>query len=118
MGLPWIRLDTNIGSNPKLVTMIRKERDGRGTALVYLLSLAHAGGHGTDGYISEDMLSLIHGRKSDAERLVKYGLWHEDVGGWLIHDWDHKQISDDAARARRSKAQHAAEVRWGKARRA
>jgi hypothetical protein len=114
VGLPWIRLDTNIVSNPKIAAMIKKERDGRGSALVYLFSLAHAGGHGTDGFISEDVLSLIHGRQVDADRLVKYGLWHVDVGGWLIHDWGEKQPSTAETQAKRKRAQDAANARWGK----
>ena len=110
MGLPWVRLDTQFASNPKML-----ELTGQGrwrAAFVYVASLAYAGVHGTDGYLPESCLSFIHATKRDADDLVKAGLWHADVGGWLINGWSDFQVSDEAAKARSEKARTAALKRW------
>ena len=50
-------------------------------------------------------LPFIHATKTDATQLVKVGLWHPDPGGWAINGWDEFQVSDEAARKRRERAQ-------------
>jgi hypothetical protein len=113
-GLPWVRLDTAFPSNPKVIALLQ-EREGHRAAFVYLCSLAYAGSHGTDGVIAVGALPFIHGRRSDAERLVRCRLWHDyPDGGWLINGWDEKQVTDEAGRIRRDIAKKAAAVRWGK----
>ena len=111
MPLPWVRLDTAFPSNPKLLALLG-EKDGHRAALVYVCGLCHSGCHGTDGFISRDALPFLHGRPSDVTRLVKHGLWHEQPGGWLIHDWAEFQESSDATQERRKRAQKAAQKRW------
>jgi len=111
MGLPWVRLDTQFASNPKLLELTAAGRWR--SAFVYVASLAYAGAHGTDGYIGESSLAFMHATKREAKELVTAGLWHTDVGGWQINGWDEFQISDDAAKDRREKARKAAMKRWG-----
>lgn len=112
-GLPWVRLDAAFPTNPKVLALI-SERDGHRTGFVYLCALAYSGAHGTDGVIGPSALPFIHGRKVDAERLVRFGLWHEyPDGGWLIHNWDEKQVTNEAARLRSQLAKKAAAARWG-----
>ena len=103
MGLPWVRLDTQFASNPKLLELTAAGRWR--SAFVYVASLAYAGAHGTDGYISEAVLFLIHATKRDANDLVAAGLWVLSPGGWDINGWDEFQVSDEAARKRRERAQ-------------
>ncbi|WP_238780374.1 hypothetical protein [Prescottella equi] len=114
MGLPWIRLDTTIADHPKMLDLAEDKAFQAMTA--HMLAMAYAGKHGTDGFIPKGALPFIHGRKTDADRLVRVGLWVETPGGWQIHGWDEYQVSDDEAKARREKAQKAAAVRWGKER--
>jgi hypothetical protein len=107
-----VRLDTTFPSNPKLLAMIG-EKDGHRAALVYLCSLAYSGAHGTDGFISQEALPFIHGRASDADRLVRHVFWRGQPGGWLINGWTEFQESSTETQARRARAQAAAQARWG-----
>ena len=103
MGLPWERLDTTWHHNTKVVELTAA---GKWRAVcVYVASIAHAGAHGTDGYIPEASLFLIHATKREANDLVTAGLWHVSPGGWDINGWDEFQVSDEAARKRRERAQ-------------
>jgi hypothetical protein len=109
-GLPWVRLDTTTPWNPKILRLLRM-RDGHRAVAVYLLSLAFSGAQGSAGVLGADSLSFFHARPGDAARLVEVGLWHEyPDGGWLIHDWDEMQVSQQ----RSEMARKAAEIRWGK----
>jgi hypothetical protein len=103
MGLPWVRLDTQFGNNPKVVELVAKKQFQ--AAFAYVCSLAYAGAHGTDGYIPEHCLYLVHATKRDADALVKAGLWMLSPGGWDINGWDEFQVSDEAAKRRRERAQ-------------
>lgn len=110
MGLPWVRLDTQFASNPKMLELTGKNRWR--SAFVYVAALAYAGQHGTDGYLPEACLPFIHGTRKDADELVKAGLWHTDMGGWSINGWCEFQISDEAAKKRSDDARKAALKRW------
>lgn len=103
MGLPWVRLDTGFAHNPKMIELVAAKKWK--AAFVYVASLAYAGGQGTDGYIPENCLFLMHGTRSDANDLVSVGLWLLSAGGWDINGWDEFQVSDEAARKRRERAQ-------------
>ena len=103
MGLPWVRLDTQFANNPKIVSLVTRKKFR--AAFTYVASLAYAGAHGTDGYIPEDCLFLVHATNVEAKDLVDVGLWVPSPGGWDINGWDEKQISDEAARKRRERAQ-------------
>lgn len=103
MGLPWVRLDTQFANNPKVVELVAKKHFR--PAFAYVCSLAYSGAHGTDGYIPEHCLFLIHANKQDADALVRVGLWRPAPGGWDINGWDEFQVSDEAARKRRERAQ-------------
>jgi hypothetical protein len=111
--LPWVRLDTSFAYNPKLLAMLT-EKDGHRAGLVYLCGLSYSGAHGTDGFIPKEALPYVHGRQSDADRLVRHGFWRAQKGGWLIHGWDEFQESNAETQARRSRAQAAAMARWEK----
>src|SRR5690349_8084894 len=112
-GLPWIRFDTSLPDNPKILDLVDM-KDGRAAAFVYCCSLAYAGKHGTDGFIPRGALARINGRPSDAARLVDVRLWIELDGGWQINGWAERQESTDETQARRERAQKAAAARWSK----
>ena len=103
MGLPWVRLDVQFPSNPKVLDLVAAKQYR--AAFAYLCSLAYAGQHGTDGYLPENCLMFLHASKAEANQLVAVGLWRADSGGWLINGWDEFQVSDDAAKKRRERAQ-------------
>lgn len=103
MGLPWVRLDTQFANNPKIVRLIARKKYR--AAFAYVAGIAYSGAHGSDGYIPEDCLFLVHATKADAKDLVDAGLWKLAPAGWDINGWDEFQVSDEAARKRRERAQ-------------
>lgn len=103
MGLPWVRLDTQFPSNPKVLELAANKQYR--AAFTYLCSLAYSGQHGTDGYLPETCLPFIHGGRAEANQLVAVGLWFPAPSGWAINGWDEFQVSDDAAKKRRERAQ-------------
>jgi hypothetical protein len=111
VGLPWVRLDSAFPLNHKVLALL-KEKDGHRAAFVYVCSLSHCGGQGTDGFISRETLFFIHGRDADAERLVSHALWVPQPGGWVIPDWAQFQQSNDETQMRSKRAQLLAEARW------
>jgi hypothetical protein len=115
MALPWIRLDTSMPDNPKILGLLA-EKDGHRAAFVWISALTYAGKHGTDGFIPHEAVSKINGRNVDMARLVNAGFLIENGGGWEIKSWDEYQVSDEESQKRRSKAQYAASVRWSKER--
>lgn len=113
MGLPWVRLDTSLPDNPKILDLLCED-EGKSAAFVYICAMAYAGKHGTDGFIPKSALGHINGTREEALMLVKASLWIDAPGGWQIHAWDEYQISDDDAKARKARAQAAAVARWSK----
>ena len=110
MGLPWVRLDTNFASNPKILYLIE---DKKHRAIVaYVCGLGYAGSDGTDGFLPQACLPVIHCTKTDAKHLVDGGLWIETIGGWEINGWDQHQQSNEETQRRKKRAQDAALARW------
>ena len=105
-GLPWVRLDTTFYENPKILALLA-DRDGWRAAVVYVSALAYAGGHGTDGLIAPYALSRVHGRRSDADRLVRHGLFKPDGDGWRIHDYESMQQTSETTAHIRADRQRA-----------
>lgn len=113
MGLPWIRLDTAMPDNPKILGLLT-EKDGHRAAFVWICCMAYAGKHETAGLIPREALSRVNGRTTDMTRLTAADLLTECAGGWTINGWDEfQQVSPEALR-RKEKAQKAAAVRWSK----
>ena len=103
MGLPWVRLDTTFASNPKILDLVAAKKYR--AAFVYVASLTYAGAHGTDGFIPATALPFIHATRTDANDLVSVGLWKPSSNGWDVNGWDEFQVSDEAAKKRRERAQ-------------
>lgn len=106
-GLPWVRLDTGFYENPKILAVLA-ERDGWRAVVVYVAALAYAGGHGTDGHVATFVLARVHGRKADADRLVRHGLWKPTETGWQIHDYEELQQTSDTTERIRGERRRAA----------
>jgi hypothetical protein len=86
-GLPWVRLDTSFFDNPKILALC-SEKDGYRAAFVYVSSIAYSGKHGTDGRIETYVLTRLNARRTEADRLVRHGLWKPTETGWVIHDYE------------------------------
>lgn len=110
MGLPWVRLDTQFPSNPKVLELVAAKKFR--ALFAYLSSLAYCGVHETDGYLPDTALPFVHATRAEANVLVEAGFWDMQPGGWSVHDWDQKQFSSDEHRQRRERAVKAAQKRW------
>lgn len=113
MALPWVRLDTSMPDNPKILGLL-DDRDGHRAAFVWVCCLAYSGKHGTAGFIPRSALSRVNSRTADMKRLIENDLVTERAGGWIINGWAEFQMEDEAAKKRREKAMNAAAVRWSK----
>lgn len=110
MGLPWVRLDTQFASNPKMLYLMEDKKFR--AAFVWVASLGYAGSHGTDGFIPVAALPFLHATKADAKALVDVGLWLVCTGGWEINSWAEFQPTNDETQLRKKKARDAAMKRW------
>lgn len=113
-GVKWIRLETTMFENPKLLYL--KEDKQYKAVIVHLEGMCYSGRHGLAGYVPKAALRIIGATAADANRLVTAGLWSPAPGGWQINGWDEYQLADDEAQKRSEKAQKAAQARWAKER--
>lgn len=113
MGLQWVRLDTSMPDNPKLLGLLTK-KDGHRAAFVWICCLAYSGKHETAGFIPREAMARVNGRVADMALLVASELLIESAGGWDIKGWDEFQLSSESATDRRERARKAAAARWSK----
>ena len=112
MPLPWIRLDTAMPDNPKILHLIDGHKEGMAAGFAWVSSLCYSGKVGTDGFVSRSALSRTNAKAIHARLLVEYGFWIPDGGGWTVHDYlDHQPSTTDTQR-RSEKAREAAAQRW------
>lgn len=106
MGLPWVRLDANIGQHDKVLDLLADPSPKRWQAYAsYVTSIAWAGGQETDGRIKHTHLVAVHGNTATARLLVKYGLWDEAPGGFQIRNYELRQQTSAAGAAKRQAQQ-------------
>lgn len=94
VGLPWIRVDSTLPANPKVLQLLAARQHK--AINVYVFGLTWTGHQGTDGYIPEYALPMIHATRKDAQLLVEVGLWHEAPHGWTVNGWGDYQPSPEA----------------------
>lgn len=106
MGLPWVRLDTNIIIHDKILELVGR-KGGLEAGFVYTNSLAFSGGAGTDGYIPKAALRVIHGTDKHARLLVDVRLWEYikdgDRDGYVIVNYADRQEVSEVREAKRAK---------------
>lgn len=111
-GLPWVRLDSNIGTNRKVARLLA-QRDGAKAFALYVIALGWSGGHGTDGRVSAYMLPMLHGSTRLATLLVECELWEtldEDTYG--IRNYADRQELARVTEARQQQRRSAICARW------
>lgn len=112
MGLPWVRLDSAIGQNPKIIALAVA---GRWRAIsVYMVALGWCGQQNTAGYVPATALPFIHGTRREAAQLAEVGLWHQsDIGdGWIVNDWADYQPSTSYTEQASQKSRKGNCIRW------
>lgn len=118
MGLPWVRLDSNIASHDKTWRLMSKGARGRSAFTVYVCALGWCGAHGTNGHVPRDILAAVHGRPSDASTLVEVGLFDPDPDGdgWWIRNYLDRQQSREVSELTRGARRRASRIancrRW------
>lgn len=114
MGLPWVRLDTNIWSHDKTVDLLER-RNGHRAFVLYIFGLAYCGGHETDGHISPGALKLIQGTRAYADTLVDAGLWdHAEGGSYTIRNYADRQVTKQTIEEKAQLARRSVCERWMK----
>lgn len=118
MSLPWVRLDSNIAGNDKILALLG-EKPGAGefrAAFSYCCAIGYAGSHETSGLIKFMALPFVHGTKRSAELLVAHHLWAPDPQGWRIVNYEKRQPSaaviQQVRNAQRAGALKANCTRW------
>lgn len=117
MPLPWVRLDSNIGTHDKILALESDPSSKKWQALwSYAVALAWSGGQGTDGKIPTYALHSVKGSPVTARLLVKHRLWREVLTGWEIVNYAERQelavISEAKRAARSASGRKAACERW------
>lgn len=112
MGLPWVRLETSLPTNPKVLALV--EDGAFRAAFAYICGLSYCGAQGTAGFIPRSALPFIHARKTEANKLAEVGLWIECAGGWDVNGWNDFQPTSDEIQKRSEKAKKAAAARWSR----
>lgn len=115
MSLPWVRLETNLAHNPKVLDLVAN-RQYQAVAL-YVFALGYSGAQGLDGYVPAAALPVIHGTRKVADQLVAVGLWRAaGDAGWDINGWADYQYTSEENQQRTNRAKSAAQARWDRAR--
>lgn len=109
-GLKWIRLETTMFENPKLL-YLQEDKQFK-TIVAYLQGMCYSGRHGLAGFVPKAALRVLGATVADANRLVREGLWRPAPGGWEINGWEDYQLANDEAVRRSEKAKKAAAARW------
>jgi|LakMenEpi03Aug12_release.lakeMendotaPanAssembly.Ray.scaffolds.fasta_scaffold51599_2 hypothetical protein len=111
-GLPWVRLDSNIGTNMKIARLL-KQRDGHRAFVMYVCALGWSGGHGTDGYVPEESFTFIHGTDRLAGMLAAAGLFDRaDDEGWQIRNYEERQEMAEVTELKQAQKRRAICARW------
>lgn len=103
MALPWVRLDSNVGTHDKILALKSDPSAKKWQALTsYFVALAWSGGQGTDGRVPAYALDAVMGTPQTARLLVKYRLWTEATAGWEIVNYANRQELNIVAEAKRA----------------
>lgn len=112
MPLIWVRMDTSIPDNPKVLRLIGAHKEGLAAVAVWACSIFYSGKHGTDGFIEKHALTRINGKPIHARLLVEHQFWKDEGIGWSIHDYADHNESNDETQQRSQRAREAALARW------
>jgi hypothetical protein len=117
MSLPWVRLDSHIGSHDKILNLLSDPSPKRWqAAFSYVAALGWAGDHGTDGAIPRTALPFVHATTTTARLLVIYRLWEETLNGWQIVNFAERQELSAITAGKREATRRASEkancTRW------
>jgi hypothetical protein len=117
-GLPWVRVDSDLAQNPKILDLIAENgQRGMAAAFMFVCSIGYSAAHNTDGSIRKAALASIHGTPVLARLLVDSGLWEPFEKGWQITKYAEHQptmaMREAIEKAKSEAGRKAANARWG-----
>lgn len=117
MGLPWFRVDSNIGMHDKILALLSDPSPAKWQAFAsYISAIGWSAGAGTDGKVPNFALGMTHGTAKTARLLVKYRLWNEATAGFQIVNFEQRQqlslVREAHESAKTRASQKANCVRW------
>ena len=114
MGMPWLRVDTDIFDHPKFVILIQNKKWH--LIVAHFQAMTWTGKHMQDGHIPDYITRHLGIKRSECDELVMAGLWDVDLdgNGWWIHGWDERQPTTEAFVRRSRAGRENALKRWSK----
>ena len=112
--MTWIKLDTNLFRNPKILEA------GKDGVMMYVAGLCYCGENLTDGHIPNKAIRIIGGDAdvddpdATAEVLVGVGLWERNGSGFTVHnylEWQRSAEEVEELSAKRAAAGRAGGIR-------
>ena len=94
----WFKVDDQIPFNPKVL------QAGNKAMGLWVRAGAWSGSMLTDGYIPDDIVTALGGKREDTTRLLQAGLWDREIGGYRFHDWAEYQPSSAKVKQEQAKA--------------
>lgn len=77
----WFKVDDQLAFHPKVL------RAGNAAMGLWVRAGSWSADKLTDGFVPNETVAALGARTTDAERLVKSGLWDAEPGGYRFHDW-------------------------------
>ena len=99
--MPWFRVDDGFYSSRKVTQIPRAERWG--AIGLWTIAGTWSAKELTDGFIPDYQLEELGGRESDADNLVRTGLWLRVEGGFEFSNWGEYQPTKAETEAAREK---------------
>lgn len=96
--MPWFKIDDALHAHPKA------RLAGLRAMGLWTLAGSWCSQQLTDGYVPRFMIAAFQAKPTDAQQLVRAGLWQEDVDGWRFKDWEEYQPSKVSVVANRRAA--------------
>lgn len=120
MGLPWVRLDSNVSTHDKFLALIADRSTKKWQAISsYFFALAWSGGAGLDGAVPSYAIQIVHGTHATARLLCRYSLWTVTDSGWRIVNYEQRQqleiVTESIRESRRMAGEKGNCMRWHKA---
>ena len=104
--MAWAKIDDQFFFHPKVIEVGRDARD------LYLASIVYSAGQLTDGYFPARTLPLLCAMagittgEASASKLLDVGLWEDQDGGYMIHDYlDYNPSAEKVHETRRARAE-------------
>jgi hypothetical protein len=77
----WFKVDDQFWGHPKQTAL------PAGPIALWVRAGSWASSQLTDGFVPGHMVTMLGGKKRDAQQLVTAGLWEQVEGGYQFHDW-------------------------------